>query len=105
MKFTRRPDLSPHTRIEIVSLAGRYQGVYGKMTQIARSYQISRPFLYQLMFLANLQLERLFSDEKRRFQKDPRHLDPRRVLLRLEGNCSLRSISSLLKALAYHPKA
>jgi hypothetical protein len=105
MKFTRRPDLSPHTRIEIVSLAWLYQGVYGKMTHIARSYQISRTFLYQLMFLANLQLEMLFSDEKRLFQKDPRHLDQLLLLLRLEGNCSLLSISSILKALEYHPNA
>jgi len=56
MKFTRRPDLDPHTRIEIVRRAWLYQGVYGKMTQIAHYYQISRTFLYQLIFLANLQL-------------------------------------------------
>ena len=43
MKFTRRPDLAPHVRIEIVRLAWLYQGVYGKMTQIARYYQISLP--------------------------------------------------------------
>ena len=40
MKFTRRPDLDPHTRIEIVRLAWLYQGIYGKMTQIAQVYQI-----------------------------------------------------------------
>jgi len=34
MKFTRRPDLDPDTRIEIVKLAWLHQGVYGKMTQI-----------------------------------------------------------------------
>ena len=55
MKFTRRPDLSPHTRYEIVRLAWLYQGVYGKMTEIAHYYQISRTFLSQLIFLANLQ--------------------------------------------------
>ncbi len=27
MKFTRRPDLDPHTRIEIVRLAWLYQGI------------------------------------------------------------------------------
>jgi hypothetical protein len=89
MKFTRRPDLDPQTRIEIVRVAWLYQGVYGKMTQIAQSYQISRTFLYQLMFVANLQLEILFSDEKRLFQKDHRHLEQLLLLLRLEGNCSL----------------
>ncbi len=105
MKFTRRPDLDPHTRIHIVMLAWMHQGVYGKMTQIANSYQISRTFLYQLIFLANLQLETLFSDQKRLFQKDHQHLEQLLLLLRLEGNCSLLSISSILKALEYHPNS
>jgi len=103
MKFTRRPDLDPQTRIEIVMLAWLYQGVYGKMTQIAQVYQISRTFLYQLLLMANLQLETLFSDEKLLFQKDHQHLEQLLLLLRLEGNCSLLSISSILKALQYHP--
>ena len=65
MKFTRRPDLDPQTRIQIVKLAWLHQGVYGKMTEIAKAYHISRTFLYQLLFMANLQLEILFSDDKR----------------------------------------
>jgi hypothetical protein len=103
MKFTRRPDLDPQTRIYIVMLAWRSQGVYGKMTQIAQAYQISRTFLYQLLLMAHLQLETLFSDAKHLFQKDPRPLDHLLLLLRLEGNCSLLSISSMLKALGHHP--
>src|SRR5262249_48233634 len=103
MQFTRRPDLDPQTRIEIVMLAWLHQGVYGKMTQIAQVYQISRTFLYQLLLAATLQLEVLFSDEKRLFQKDHLHLDQLLLLLRLEGNCSLLSISAILKALDHHP--
>jgi len=105
MKFTRRPDLAPQTRIHIVMLAWLYQGVYGKMTEIAQSYQISRTFLYQLLFMANLQLETLFSDEKLLFQKDHRHLEQLLLLLRLEGKCSLLSIASIVKALEYHPNS
>jgi hypothetical protein len=105
MKFTRRPDLDPQTRIHIVMLAWLHQGVYGKMTQIAQSYRISRTFLYQLLLAANLQLEVLFSDEKRLFQKDHQHFEHLLLLLRLEGNCSLLSISSILKALEYHPNS
>lgn len=105
MKFTRRPDLDPRTRIEIVRLAWLYQGVYGKMTEIANSYRISRTFLYQLLLAANLQLEVLFSDEKLLFQKDHRHFDHLLLLLRLEGNCSLLSIASILNALEYHPNS
>jgi len=62
MKFTRRPDLAPQTRIDIVMLAWLHQGIYGKMTQIANYYRISRAFLSQLLLAANLQLEVLFSD-------------------------------------------
>ena len=103
MQFIRRPDLDPHTRIHIVRLAWLHQGVYGTMTQIAKSYQISRTFLYQLLLMANLRLETLFSDEKLLFQKDHQHLDQLLLLLRLEGKCSLLSISAILKALEYHP--
>ena len=105
MKFTRRPDLDPQTRIHIVMLAWLHQGVYGKMTEIARYYQISRTFLYQLLFIANLQLETLFSDEKRLAQADPRPLEPLILLLRLEGKCSIPSIASILQALEYHPRS
>ena len=105
MKFTRRPDLEPQTRIEIVKLVWLYQGVYGKMTEIAQYYQISRTFLYQLLLMANLQLETLFSDAKLLFQKDHWHLGQLLLLLRLEGNCSLLSLSSILKALEYHPNS
>lgn len=105
MKFTRRPDLDPQTRIHIVMLAWLHQGLYGKMTEIATSYRISRTFLYQLLLMATLQLETLFSDEKLLFQKDHRHLESLLLLLRLEGNCSLLSIASILKALEYHPNS
>src|SRR2546425_6891426 len=105
MKFMRRPDLDCQTRVHIVMLAWLHQGVYGKMTQIAQYYQISRTFLYQLIFMANLQLEILFSDEKLLFQKDYRHFEHLLLLLRLEGNCSLLSIASILNALQYHPNS
>ena len=105
MKFTRRSDLDPQTRIHIVMLAWLHQGVYGKMTEIANTYLISRTFLYQLVLAAHLQLEILFSDEKLLFQKDHQHFEQLLLLLRLEGNCSLLSISSILKALQYRPNS
>ena len=79
------------------------QGVYGKMTHIAKFYQISRTLLSQLLFMANLQLETLLSDAKLLFQTDHGHLEQLLVLLRLEGKCSLLSIASILQALEYHP--
>ena len=97
MKFVRRPDLDPQTRIQIVMLAWLNQGIYGKMTHIAQYYRISRTFLYQLLFVANLQLEMLFSDEKLNWQQDQRHVEQLIVLLRLEGKCSIPSICNASK--------
>ena len=73
MKFMRRPDLDAQSRIQIVMQAWLNQGVYGKMTQLAQSYQISRTFLYQLLFVANLHLEMLFSEDKLRVYHEQRY--------------------------------
>src|SRR6266446_3683971 len=105
MKFIRRHDLTPHTRIEMVRRAWLYQGLYGKMTQIAQEYHISRTFLYQLMWAANLQLETLFSDQKPRVQEPQLLLEPFILLLRLEGKCSIPSMSSILKYFQYQPNS
>jgi hypothetical protein len=105
MKFIRRRDLTPHTRIEIVRLAWLNQGIYGKMTQIAQDYHLSRTLLYQLMWAANLQLETLFSDQTPRVQAPHPLLEPFILLLRLEGKCSLPSLSSILKYFQYQPNS
>ena len=106
MKFTRRPDLEPRTRIYIVMLAWLHQGVYGKMTAIAKGYQISRGLSSINSFLwPTCRLETLFSDEKLLFQKDHRHFEQLILLLRLEGTCLLPSIAAIVKALEYHPNS
>ena len=69
------------------------------MTQIAAYYRISRTFLYQLLITANLHLEILFSAEKPLMGQDPLHLERLILLLRLEGKCSLGSISVILQEL------
>lgn len=105
MKFIRRHDLTPHTRIEMVRLAWLNQGLYGKMTQIAQEYQISRTWLYQLIWAANLQLETLFGDQKPHAQESPILFEPFILLLRLEGKCSLPSLASILKYFQYQPNS
>jgi hypothetical protein len=105
MKFIRRHDLTPHTRIEMVRLAWLNQGIYGKMTQIAQDYHISRTFLYQLIWAANLQLETLFSDQQPHVQDSQPLLEPFILLLRLEGKCSIPSLSSILKYFQYQPNS
>jgi hypothetical protein len=55
MKFIRRSDLEPQTRIDLVKLAWQGQGIYGKMTHLAREYHISRTFLSQMTWAAHHQ--------------------------------------------------
>jgi len=80
MKFIRRSDLTPQTRIHIVMLAWLNQGVYGKMTQIAQAYRISRTFLYQLLLAATVQLEVLLSDDQHQGQHPSSPFDHLAVL-------------------------
>jgi hypothetical protein len=105
MKFIRRHDLTPHTRIDIVRLAWLNQGIYGKMTQIAQEYHISRTLLYQLLWTANLQLTTLFSAHKPHVQAPQPLLEPLILLLRLEGKCSIPSMTSILQYFQYQPSS
>jgi hypothetical protein len=105
MKFTRRPDLDPHTRIEIVKHVWTNQGIYGKMIQIAQEYDISRTFLYQLSWAARHHLEDLFSDPQHLADPPELLLEPWILLLRLEGNCSIPSLSSIFKHFDYQPNS
>ena len=105
MKFIRRHDVTPHTRIAMVRLAWLHQGLYGKMPQIAQEYHISRTFLYQLMWAADLQLEMLFSDQKPHVQAPSPLLEPLILLLRLEGTCSMPSLSSILQYFHSQPNS
>lgn len=103
MKFTRRPDLDPQTRIDIVKHVWINQGIYGKMVQIAQEYRISRTFLYQLTWAARAHLEDLFSDPTHLAQPPEALLEPWILALRLEGKCSIPSISSIFKHFDYQP--
>jgi hypothetical protein len=105
MKFTRRHDLDPHTRIEIVKDVWINQGIYGKMTQIAQDYHISRTFLYQLSWAAKHHLEELFSDPQYLIEPSDFLLEPWILVLRLEGQCSIPSISSIFKHFDYQPSS
>jgi len=105
MKFTRRPDLDPQTRIDIVKDVWMNQGIYGKMTQIAQAYHISRTFLYQLSWAARHHLEDLFSDPQHRVESPDFRLEPWMLSLRLEGKCTIESLSSIFKHFDYQPNS
>ena len=61
-------------------LAWLHQGVYGNMPQIANYDRLSRPFLSQLLWAANLQLAMLLSDAQLLFQKAHPYFEPLRLL-------------------------
>jgi tetratricopeptide (TPR) repeat protein len=98
MKFRRRPDLNTLTRVHIAVQAFLAQGVYGEMTRIANCYQVSRLFVYQLLWqlLLLYELEVCGPGEAAASKKE---IDRHILLLRLEGKCPLESISQILQHL------
>ena len=104
MKFARREDLPPEKRVDIVNSYFRTKGIYGAVTRLAEQHNISRSDRYQLTGMALWCLTELFSVDS---QKVNPHCFPTEqliVLLRLEGKCSVGSISEILKILN-HPNS
>ena len=103
MKFVRRKDLDSQTRIQIVILALLNHGTYGAMSRLAMHYNISRTFLYQMVGTALFYLTMLFSIENSKIPPTAKELNPLIVLLRLEGKCSIGSISEILDVQGLSP--
>ena len=98
MKFMRRPDIDTVARVHIAAQAFLGLGVYGAITRIAKSYRVSRLFVYKLLW----QLLALYTLEVRdplSAQAIRKEVDRYILLLRLEGYCSLEAISQILKQL------
>ena len=95
MKFMRRPDLDTQTRIEMVMQAWLHQGLYSKMTPSARSYQISRTFLSQLLCTANLHWPRRFGALHPRVETPGLQVEQLAMVLRLAGTGSIASIGEI----------
>jgi len=75
------------------------------MTQIAQEYHISRTLLYPLIWAATLQLTTLCSAQKPHVQAPQPLLEPLILLLRLEGKCSIPSLTSILQYFQYQPNS
>jgi len=93
VKFVRRTDLTLDKRINIAMLAILCQGTYGAMSELANQHNISRTFLYQLMNQALCFSEPLGVDTDTH-DRDWHELI---LLLRLEGQCSIASITEILR--------
>ena len=50
MQFMRRPDIDTVARVTMAVQAFLGLGVYGEITRIARFYQVSRLFVYTLLW-------------------------------------------------------
>src|SRR2546430_4803326 len=98
MKFMRRPDIDSVARVTIAVPAFLGLGVYGEITRIAQFYQVSRLFVYKLLWQL-LALYTLEVCDPLSAQVIRKEVDRYILLLRLEGHCSLEAISQILKQL------
>ena len=98
MKCMRRPDRDNLTRVEIAVQAFLGMGVYGEITRIAQSYQVSRLFVYKLVWQL-LTVYALRVCDPASAQAIRKEVDRHILLLRLEGHCSLERISQIIKQL------
>jgi len=98
MKFMRRPDIDHIARVTIAVQGFLGLGVYGEITRIAQSYQVSRLFVYKLVWQL-LTVYALQVCEPSSTQAMRKEVDRPILLLRLEGHCALERISQILKQL------
>lgn len=95
MKYQRRADINSVMRVEIAIQAFLGKGRYGEITSLAKSYNVCRLFVYQLLW----ELMDLFEIEPRRINNkyEQKQIDREIMMLRMEGKCSLSAISEILK--------
>lgn len=96
MKFMKRPDIDNVARLKIAVQAFLGLGVYGEITRIAKSYRVSRLFVYKQLWLLMLLFELEVSNSSS-LEAIRKEVDRQILLLRLEGQCALESISQILK--------
>ena len=101
IKFYRRKDLTVETRLYIAFMA-LLSNKWGLITQMAKQYAISRTFIYMLQSQLNTAVEDYFyvgsapSMKELTIKGKEKSLEYA-LLLRLEGKCSIPSISEILK--------
>ena len=101
VKFHRRKDLTSETRFYIAFCA-MMSGQWGLISQLAKEYAISRTFVYKLQKELQIATQNIFQarkgPEKHLFIKNRKEQSVACALsLRLEGGCSIPSISKIMK--------
>ena len=105
IKFYRRKDLTVETRLYIAFMT-LLCNRWGLITQMAKQYAISRTFIYMLQSQLNTAVEDYFyvgsalSKKELTIKGKEKSLEYA-FLLRLEGKCSIPSISDILKKMGF----
>ena len=101
IKFYRRKDLTVENRLYIAFMT-LLSNKWGIITQMAKQYAISRTFIYMLQSQLNTAVEDYFYAGNAPSKKELTIMGKEKsleyaLLLRLEGKCSIPSISEILK--------
>lgn len=102
IKYIRRPDIPAQLRLYIAGVA-LFESKYGQITELSQRYKISRSFIYQLRNQLLVTGWVLFGMKPEKSSSSDAQINEeldllREILsLRLEGRCSIISISQLLK--------
>ena len=101
MKFQRRKDLTPKLRL-LIAFVALMDNRWGVITNLSKKYAISRTFVYMLQSQLNEAIEDCFyvgkvpSKKELTVESKMKSLE-HALLLRLEGKCSIPSISDIMK--------
>ena len=99
-RFIRRADLTPLIRLYIAfaALTAQRGAVWGKITELSRQYMISRMFVYMLAATLEQHSLIIFGDNRCNSAAFEDRLPYYYMLsLRLEGQCSIGAISTIMK--------
>jgi hypothetical protein len=104
MKYLRRADINNTVRLQIAIQALVNLGIYGSITGLANKHNVSRLFIYKLLWELQLRLNGIYqvdtkpnSEEVDKRKEIDRHI----LLARLEGKSSLEAISEILRHLGF----
>ncbi|HHB94342.1 MAG TPA: hypothetical protein ENK88_04270 [Campylobacterales bacterium] len=99
--FRRSKDLTDDMRSTIAHKAYLVQinKTYGAITALTKEYEVSRQFIYNLLYTLQIALILSFSVNKETIAKNRRKSIEIILSLRFEGKCSLGAISTIMKRL------
>ena len=106
IKFIRRPDLDLSKRLYIAAtaLSAMFNNQWGVISNMAKTYAISRTFIYILASTLT-EMDYLLFGTTYQQTESKIHAYKYILSLRLEGRCSIESISTIMKRFEIGPNA